>query len=84
MKKLILTVVMSFFMLMLFAGALAHETPDNAADTPLASQQALDNALDNYVNAIGNSDGSAANALLRNPTCHDHHTADGIHPPGNP
>lgn len=66
------------------SAALAHSVEDQAADTPLGSEQALDNALDNFVSAVGNSDGGAANALFRNPTCGAHFGPGGVHPPGNP
>ncbi len=61
--------------------AAAHEfNPPNGGtgDTPLNSPQAVDNALDHFVNAV--AQGQAENALLRNPTCSEHT----IHPPGNP
>ncbi len=84
MNKIKMFLGMFLFLMLGTVGVLAHETSDQADDTPLASPQALENALDNLVDAIGNSDGAAANSLLRNPTCHDHHTEAGIHPPGNP
>jgi hypothetical protein len=59
----------------------AHEfNPPNGGngDTPLNSPQAIDNALDHFLNAV--AQGQAENALLRNPTCAFHD----IHPPGNP
>jgi len=64
-------------------GALAHTTPDQAADTPLGGQsQSQDGAVDGFFGAVDN--GQAENSLLRNPTCGLHNGPDGIHPAGNP
>jgi len=52
----------------------AHETRDNAPDTPQASGTGIANM----------SDTGLANATLRNPTCGAHNGPDGIHPVGNP
>lgn len=86
MKKqiVIMSVVVFTLMIAMSSLALAHETSDQAADTPLGSQQARDNALDNLIDAISNSDGDAANSLFRNPTCGAHFSPNGIHPQGNP
>ncbi len=62
--------------------AFAHETSDEAADTPFASQAGLDHGLSHYLDAGGHSE--AFNSLFRNPTCGAHFGEDGIHPPGNP
>ncbi len=84
-KRLLLALVLSLAVSAILVGpAAAHETPDNAPDTPLAAPQAVEHALDNYVAAIGNSDGAAANSLFRNPTCGAHESPGGVHPPGNP
>jgi len=47
------------------------QNPPNGGigDTPLNSDVARANALDNYMAAINASNGAAANSLLRNPTC---------------
>lgn len=79
-----MSAVMLALVITMTSVALAHETNDQAADTPLASEQALDNALDNLLDAIDNSDGNAASSLVRNPTCGAHFGPDGIHPVGNP
>lgn len=82
--KMALTLA-GFFVLMLFAGtfmAAAHETNDQAADTPFGSPQGLANGLPH--SAVANGRGAADNSLFRNPTCGAHYGPDGIHPPGNP
>lgn len=62
--------------------ALAHTTPDQAADTPLGGQsQSQDGAVAGFGDALAN--GEAENSLLRNPTCGAHNGPDGVHPPGN-
>jgi hypothetical protein len=72
-----LVVILALALLLVFVGtAAAHETPDNAPDTPLPNASA--NAVDNYVDALSHSE--AENSLFRNPTCDAHN----IHPPGNP
>ncbi len=71
------------FGVMLFAGsfmAAAHETNDQAADTPFGSPQGLEKGFPN--SAVANGLGASDNSLLRNPTCGAH--AGGPHPPGNP
>ncbi len=57
--------------------ASAHETPDNAPDTPIPN--ANPNGAEGFFSAVENSQG-AFNSLFRNPTCDAH----SIHPPGNP
>ncbi len=86
MKKqtFIMSAIMLVFVVTMTSMVLAHETSDQAPDTPLGSEQALDNALDNLLDAVDNSNGNAANSLFRNPTCGAHFSSDGIHPVGSP
>jgi len=65
--------------------AYGHDVPGpngGVGDTPFNSGNP--NAGTNFDTALTNSDGAAANALFRNPTCGAHDGPGGIHPPGNP
>jgi len=84
-KQLISAMIMALLLSLMFVGtAFAHGVDDQAADTPLGSQQSRDNAGDNFDDAIDNSDDGTLNAVFRNPTCAGHSSPNGIHPPGNP
>jgi hypothetical protein len=87
LKGLLVLAVGGAIMLFLTAAANAHDfkSPSGGVgDTPLNSEQAMENASDKYFEAIEKSGGAAANSLFRNPTCGLHGTEEGIHPPGNP
>ena len=82
-KKLLLAMLMTLVLSAMFVGTVAaHDVDAAVADTPLTAAPA--NAVDNYVAALSNSGGAAANSLFRNPTCDAHESPAGIHPPGNP